>query len=137
MTTEVMGQLPCPECKTTADLKTDGRKHTLKCNACGTLAYYQSQEAKQHIEVRLKESEAQVSEPAENTITLQLPAASEAQQRYLLTIEPLGIDPIEGEMATVSDRIKAANDDEFGEDEPAAKTKDEEKGFFEWMADYL
>ena len=55
MTTTVIGQLPCPECHTTQPLSSDGRKHTLKCDHCGLLAYYQSQQAKDHIEARLKQ----------------------------------------------------------------------------------
>ena len=123
MTTEVIGQLPCPECNTTTDLKSDGRKYTLKCPECGVLAYYQSQSAKDHIEMRLNE---EVPSAKQNAITLQLPELSDGPMQYKLTIEPLGVDPVESEMATFPDK-KAANDEEA----------EEEKGFFEWLGDSL
>jgi len=86
MTTEVIGQLPCPECNTTTDLKSDGRKHTLKCNHCGVLAYYQSQQAKQQIEQRL--AQAQTTTPNNTqTLTLQLPETIGETATYQLTIQ--------------------------------------------------
>ena len=140
MTTEVIGQLPCPECNTTTGLKSDGRKYTLKCPECGMLAYYQSQNAKNHIEMWLdvqggtntggagsaRAVKEEVPSAKQNAITLQLPEMGDGPMQYKLTIEPLGLEPIEGEMTTFPDK-KAANDEEV----------EEEKGFFEWLGDSL
>jgi len=134
MTTTIIGQLPCPECNTIADLKSvlmraswrisippilghNGRKHTLKCSVCGVLAYYQSQAAKAQIMRRLHEH----SEGIENltaatikstAITLQLPERNMGKQRYTLTLEPVGIVPVDGQRATVDSTEPAANDEQ-------------------------
>ena len=139
MTTTVIGQLPCPECNTTTDLKSDGRKHTLKCPECGVLAYYQSQNAKQYIEQRLKENSKGDLQKT-NAITLQLPEHSEAQQRYLLTVEPLGIESVNGEMTTMDNSALAANDENIdntlsnNEDNKASPQK---RSFFESFTEFL
>jgi len=123
-----------PECNTIADLKSvlmraswrisippilghNGRKHTLKCSVCGVLAYYQSQAAKAQIMRRLHEH----SEGIENltaatikstAITLQLPERNMGKQRYTLTLEPVGIVPVDGQRATVDSTEPAANDEQ-------------------------
>ncbi len=67
------------------------------------LAYYQTQQAKQRIEQRLDVqgsthtgSAGAIKEKPkpENVITLQLPETSDAQQRYILTLEQLAIKPV-------------------------------------------
>ncbi len=156
MTTDVIGQLPCPECNTTTDLKSDGRKHTLKCNACGVLAYYQTQQAKAHIEQRLEEqteSELQKAKVNSNGITLQLPEHSDAQQRFILSVEPLGVEPVNGELTTIDTDLVAANDDiqgsvsvvggrmpratEESPEQEEGKAKEENRGFIDWLAQHL
>ena len=59
MTTTILGELPCPECKHSHPLKTDGRKHTFKCHHCGMLAYYQTQDAKAWVEERLQKAKSE------------------------------------------------------------------------------
>ena len=134
MTTDIIGQLPCPECNSTTDLKTDGRKHTLKCHHCGLLAYYQTQQAKAHIEGRLKKNEAGALQKT-NVVTLQLPEASNAQQRYILTLEQLAIEPVNGEMTTFEADLPA--NDQEPNSELTDMEDDKPKGFFESIAQYL
>ena len=155
MTTEIIGQLPCPECNTIADLKTDGRKHTLKCHHCGLLAYYQTQQAKQHIEQRLDVqrrtntgvagSKGAIENGAhsalhasqqDNIITLQLPNHSDAQQRYILTLEQLAIEPVNGEMTTVNTNELPANDQELAS-ELTDGEDDQPQGFFARLVEDL
>ena len=137
MTTEVIGQLPCPECNSPTDLKSDGRKHTLKCHHCGVLAYYQSQNAKAHIEQRLKDNrESALPTPTTNAITLQLPEQNEeGAQRYMLTIKP-----VNAQLATMDNDEPAANDEDS--DEPSNNSEDDNEppkkgGFFESFTEFL
>ena len=88
-----------------------------------------------HIEQRLKEQAESTlpTPPQSNIITLQLPEHSEAQQRYLLTIEPLGIEPVNGELATF-DHTDAANDE--GEEEATPDSK-EPRGLLDRIGEFL
>jgi len=130
MTTEIMGRLPCPECGTEQDLKTDGRKHTLKCQYCGTLAYYQSKNAKAHIERRLKSGDI-APQRKDQTVILQLPEDVQETQHFTVSIQPMLDSVLEQ---------PAANDEDGGDQQDEAQTKDKEAtqqknsgGFFEFL----
>jgi len=120
-----MGQLPCPECGSKSELKTDGRKHTLKCQHCGMLAYYQTKDAKAHIEERLRSGELN-PRPSVRTVTLVLPDDDEGPQYYRLTLTPLAIMPM----------TEAANDegdDEIAEAPEVTNTDNDKDGFFSFL----
>ena len=168
MTTEVIGTLPCPECNTPTELKSDGRKHTLKCHHCGVLAYYQTQQAKAHIEERLdvqgsantagagavKEQASSASQtPPANIVQLQLPETSDAQQRYILSLEPMvNIESVDGKPA-MFDADLAANDvqgctnvagagcarvtDEHDSEQSDTEKDQAPRGFFDRLGEYL
>ena len=71
----------------------------------------------------------------DNVITLQLPENSEAQQRYILTLEQLAIEPVNGEMTTVNTNELPANDEA---DSELSDTKDDQpRGFFDRIGQYL
>ncbi len=53
MATTIAGQLPCPDCKSEQDVKSDGRKYFINCTECRTMSTYQSKAAKTRIEKRL------------------------------------------------------------------------------------
>lgn len=135
MTTEIMGQLPCPECGTEQDLKTDGRKHTLKCQDCGTLAYYQSKNSKAHIEQRLKSGEM-APQRKDQTVMLQLPEDVQQTQRFVLSVQPFA-----DELDSITEQ-PAANDEDRSDKQNEAQTNAKETaeqkeggGFFGFLED--
>lgn len=109
-------------------------KHTLKCHNCGVLAYYQSEKAKAHIEQRLEEqttsAQHSLTEPLQGhsvPITLQLPnGTSEAQQRYILSIEPM----VDEEGVTNAALTTAANDEL---EDNGQQSTEKQEGFLSWF----
>lgn len=137
MSTEIMGQLPCPECGSNQDLKTDGRKHTLKCHDCGLLAYYQTKDAKARIEKRLREG-TKTPQQSGQTVMLQLPNDVQETQRFTVSIQPM----VE-HLNSITEQ-SAANDEDGGDqqDKTQANTRQSAKqkdggffGFLETMFD--
>ncbi len=74
---------------------------------------------------------------------MQLPEHTEAQRRFILSIEPLGIDPVNGQLATINGDLQAANDeDQPPEPKPPTKAKaleanQQEPSFIDRIAEYF